>query len=97
MRGVPSNIRGSGGDSVFNLGESQTVTLSQLIELLEKSIGKKAIINRQPQQPGDVPITFADVSKARAKLEYNPRVKIAEGIPLFVEWFQKIKTRVSPS
>ena len=77
------------GFEVFNLGESQTVKLSQLIELLEKAIGKKAIINRQPIQPGDVPITFADVFKARTKLEYNPRVKIAEGIPLFVEWFQK--------
>ena len=49
---------------------------------------------RQPTQPGDVPITFADVSKARGKLEYNQRVKIAEGIPLFVEWFQKSKTSV---
>ncbi len=65
-----------------------------MILSLEKSIGKKAIIKRQPTQPGDVPITFADVSKARGKLEYNQRVKIAEGIPLFVEWFQKSKTSV---
>jgi UDP-glucuronate 4-epimerase len=77
------------GFEIFNLGESQTVTLSRLIELLEKSLGKAAIIDRQPTQPGDVPITFADVSKARAKLGYNPRVKIAEGIPQFVDWFQK--------
>ena len=76
------------GFEIFNLGESQTVTLSRLIELLEKSLGKKAIIDRQSSQPGDVPITFADVSKARAKLGYNPRVKIDEGIPLFVKWFQ---------
>jgi UDP-glucuronate 4-epimerase len=60
-----------------------------LIALLEKSLGKPAIIDRQPLQPGDVPVTFADVSKARAKLGYQPRVKIAEGIPLFVEWFRK--------
>ena len=79
------------GFEVFNLGESQTVTLSQLIELLEKSLGQKAILDRQPIQPGDVPITFADVSKARAKLGYHPRVKIAEGIPLFVDWFRKNK------
>lgn len=76
------------GFEVFNLGESQTVTLSQLIELLEKSLGQKAVLDRQPIQPGDVPITFADVSKARAKLGYHPRVKIAEGIPLFVDWFR---------
>ena len=77
------------GYEIFNLGESQTVTLSRLIELLEDAIGKKAVIDRQPPQPGDVPITYADVSKARAKLGYNPRVKIEQGIPLFVEWFRK--------
>lgn len=79
------------GFEIFNLGESQTVTLNQLIELLEKSLGQKAVLDRQPIQPGDVPITFADVSKARAKLGYHPRVKIAEGIPLFVDWFRQNK------
>jgi UDP-glucuronate 4-epimerase len=76
------------GFEIFNLGESQTVTLRDLIALLEKSLGKKAEIDRQPLQPGDVPITFANIDKARAKLGYNPRVKIEEGIPKFVEWFQ---------
>ena len=55
------------GYEIFNLGESQTVKLSRLIELLESALDKKAIIERQPQQPGDVPITFADISKARAR------------------------------
>jgi UDP-glucuronate 4-epimerase len=77
------------GYEIFNLGESQTVTLSRLIELLEAALGRKAVIHRQPAQPGDVPITFADVSKARAKLGYDPQVKIAQGIPLFVDWFRK--------
>jgi len=77
------------GCEIFNLGESQTVTLSRLIELLEKNLGRTAIIDRQPLQPGDVPITYADISKARAKLGYNPRVKIEQGIPLFVEWFRR--------
>jgi UDP-glucuronate 4-epimerase len=77
------------GFEIFNLGESQTVKLSELIELLEISLGKKAMLDRQPLQPGDVPITFADVSKARAVLGYQPRVKIAEGIPLFVDWFKR--------
>ena len=77
------------GYELFNLGESQTVKLDYLIELLEKSLGKKAMIDRQPVQPGDVPITFADISKARAKLGYHPRVKIEQGIPKFVDWFLK--------
>ena len=77
------------GYEILNLGESQTVTLSHLVELLEAALGKKAVIDRQPIQPGDVPITFADVSKARAKLGYHPQIKVAQGIPLFVDWFLK--------
>lgn len=73
---------------VFNLGESETTELSRLIELLETSLGKKAVIDRQPSQPGDVPITFADVSKARRMLSYDPKTKIEDGIPKFVEWFR---------
>jgi UDP-glucuronate 4-epimerase len=76
------------GYNVFNLGESQTVKLSYLIELLEQALGKKAVIDRQPMQPGDVPITYADISKAEKALGYHPRVKIEQGIPLFVEWFR---------
>lgn len=95
LEGVLACTRKEFGFEIFNLGESQTVTLSQLIELLEKALGQKAVIDRQPSQPGDVPITFADVSKARVKLDYNPRVKIAEGIPLFVDWFRR--NAVSPT
>ena len=73
---------------VFNLGESETTELSRLIEMLESSLGKKAIIDRQPSQPGDVPITFADISKARRMLGYDPKTKIEDGIPKFVEWFR---------
>jgi len=74
---------------IFNLGESQTVELKELIALLEENLGKKAIIERQPMQPGDVPLTFADISKARELLNYNPTTKIEQGIPKFVEWFKK--------
>lgn len=77
------------GFGIFNLGESQTVTLNYLIELLENALGKKAIIDRKPLQPGDVPITFADISEAKKHLGYNPQVKIEDGIPRFVEWFRK--------
>ncbi len=77
------------GYEIFNLGESQTVTLARLIELIEQSLGKKAVIERKPVQPGDVPVTFANIEKARAKLEYQPRVKIEQGIPKFIEWFNR--------
>jgi UDP-glucuronate 4-epimerase len=86
--GVLACTRQEFGYEIFNLGESQTVTLSRLIELLEQHLGVRAILDRQPPQPGDVPITFADISKARARLGYRPRVKIEEGIPKFVDWFR---------
>jgi UDP-glucuronate 4-epimerase len=87
--GVIACTRRKFGFEIFNLGESQAVKLSRLIELLEAALGKKAVIDRQPPQPGDVPLTFADISKAQAMLGYHPRVKIEEGIPLFVDWFRK--------
>lgn len=73
---------------VFNLGESRTVELNELISLLEKELDTHAVIDRQPSQPGDVPQTFADISKARAMLGYNPKTQIEEGLRRFVEWFR---------
>ncbi len=87
--GVMACTQKAFGYEIFNLGESQTVTLSRLIELLEAALGQRANLDRQSPQPGDVPITFADVSKARARLGYDPRTKIEQGIPLFVDWFLK--------
>ena len=71
----------------FNLGGSQTTTLSELIAAVENALGKKAIIQDLPMQPGDVPRTFADVSKAGRLLGYAPHTPIQEGIPKFVEWY----------
>jgi len=89
LEGVIACTQREFGFEIFNLGESQTVKLSELITLIENALGKKAIIDRQPLQPGDVPITFADISKARKMLGYNPQVKVEKGIPLFVDWFRK--------
>ena len=80
---------------VFNLGESETTELSRLINLLEKSLGVEAVVDRQPMQPGDVPVTYADVSKARKLLNYDPRTKIEDGIPRFVEWFRESQLRAA--
>ncbi len=77
------------GYQIFNLGESQTVPLSYVIKLLEEALGKKAIINYQPSQPGDVPITYASIGKARSILGYSPGIKIEHGIALFVDWFRQ--------
>ena len=73
---------------IFNLGESETVKLRDLIKLLEENLGRRALIEQRPMQPGDVPRTFADIRKARELLGYNPRTKIEAGIKKFVEWFK---------
>jgi len=72
---------------VFNLGESQTIQLKDLILAIENAVGEKAKINRLAEQPGDMPRTYADISKARKLLGYNPTTKLTEGLPKFVEWF----------
>lgn len=74
---------------VFNLGESRTVELCELIGLIEKELGRDAVIDRRPLQPGDVPQTFADISKARRLLGYHPQTPIEQGIRRFVEWFRE--------
>ena len=72
---------------VFNLGESQTIQLKDLISAVENALGKKAKINKLPEQPGDMPLTYADISKAKKLLGYNPITKLNQGLPKFVEWF----------
>lgn len=76
---------------IFNLGESQTVELRELISLLEKSLGKKAVIDYQPWQAGDVPQTYADIAKAGNLLNYVPQTQIEDGIVKFVDWFNQTK------
>ena len=73
----------------FNLGESDTIQLKDLIAAIENAIGKKAKVNRLPEQPGDMPLTCADISKARKLLGYDPKTKFADGLPKFVDWFLK--------
>ena len=78
---------------VFNLGESDTVQLKDLIAAIEKALGQKAKINRLPEQPGDMPLTCADISKARKLLSYNPKTKFEDGLPRFADWFLKSRGR----
>ena len=72
---------------IFNLGENDTIELRELIAEIERALGRKAQINQLPEQPGDVPITCADISKAKRLLGYNPRTPLRAGVPKFVEWF----------
>ena len=91
MQGVLQAIDRCQGYEIYNLGESRTVALIELIRMLEEALGKKAKIQRLPAQPGDVPITYADISKAREKLGYNPQFPLEEGLKRFVEWYREEK------
>jgi UDP-glucuronate 4-epimerase len=81
---------------VINLGESRTVELRELISLLEKELGARAQIDWQPPQPGDVPQTFADISKARKLLGYDPQTQIETGLHRFIEWFRASRETSNP-
>jgi len=74
---------------IFNLGENETIQLRDLIAGIENALGEKAKINRLPEQPGDMPVTYADISKARKLLGYNPSTRLSDGLPRFIEWFRQ--------
>jgi UDP-glucuronate 4-epimerase len=78
---------------IFNLGENQTTQLKDLISAIEEAVGKKANINRLPEQPGDMRRTYADISKAQKLLGYNPTTKLNEGLPKFIDWFLQTRTK----
>lgn len=89
VHGVLASLDRPSGFRLFNLGNSRTVVLRDLISLIEKSLGKEAKIRLLPAQPGDVPITFADISRAERMLSYSPVTSIEQGIPRFVDWYLK--------
>lgn len=91
VQGIRGAVHHCNGYNIYNLGESNTVELLYLIELIQNALGKKAILDFLPEQPGDVPITFADISKAKSELKYNPQINIEEGIKQFAEWFVQNK------
>jgi UDP-glucuronate 4-epimerase len=90
LKGITGAIANVSGFDIFNLGESNTISLLDLINYLEEYTGEKAIINMLPMQAGDVNCTYADITKARNLLGYKPEVDIREGLLEFVKWFRQI-------
>ena len=88
IEGILTVMHHHRGFELYNLGESQTTSLNELIHLIEEAFGKKANVEMLEPQPGDVSITYADISKAERKLGYHPNIKIEEGIKRFVEWYK---------
>lgn len=89
IQGIEAAITYDQSDfEIINLGNHQTVTLSELITAIEKISGKKAMIDRQPEQAGDVPKTYADISKAKRLLNYQPDTSLETGLLRFYEWYK---------
>jgi UDP-glucuronate 4-epimerase len=84
--GIAGAINNIKGYDIFNLGESKTISLAQMVAVIENTVGCKAILNRLPLQPGDVERTFANISKAKLKLAYNPKFTFEDGVKQFTEW-----------
>ena len=86
--GVLRAIDRCDGYEIYNLGESRTTSLSELVRMIGEVTGKEPVLDRQPMQPGDVLVTYADVSKARARLGYDPRTSVRDGLERFVAWYR---------
>jgi len=89
--GVEAALSVPSGFEIVNLGGAHPVTLSQLVTAIEKAVGKPAILDRQENQPGDVPVTFASVEKAAKLLHFRARVPLEEGLRRSVEWYRREK------
>lgn len=93
-RGVLAALNQPFDFEIVNLGNSRTVPLLDLIGIIERELGRRADVELLPAQPGDVPLTFADISKARRLLGWAPRTPIEEGVARFVEWYRRCSRRV---
>ena len=89
--GVVRSLDRCEGYEIYNLGESETTSLSELVRAIGEVCGKEPVLDVQPMQPGDVTITYADVSKAKEKLGYAPSTLVGEGLEKFLEWYRRME------
>ncbi len=92
VEGINCAMNHLSGYQLYNLGESNVVSLVKLVETIEKILGKKAVLNFQPMQAGDVIKTYADISKAKSEIGYNPKFDFETGIKEFVKWYRENKS-----
>ena len=89
ISGIRSAIKRNYNCEIFNIGNSKSENLMDMISIIEEELDKKAIINFKPMQKGDIIENHSDIDKSRRMLNYNPLVSINKGIPLFVNWFKE--------
>jgi len=91
VSGIDCSFNNLSGYRIYNLGESRVIKLNRLLQTIEQVMGKKALLSRLPLQQGDVKITYADISKARSEIGYNPGYSFEEGISKFIQWYSENK------
>jgi UDP-glucuronate 4-epimerase len=91
VEGIEHGLEAQERYEVFNLGNSRPIRINEMVEVLERALGKKARPKYYPAPPGEMPATLADLTKLRAQLGYDPKVAFEEGITLFVEWLRKAR------
>jgi UDP-glucuronate 4-epimerase len=96
VNGIIAALKLDSRFEVINLGNSHPVLLRDMIATIEKVVGRPAIIDRQPEQPGDVPLTYADIGKAERMLGYRPATSLEEGIRQMVEWLREARSEEKP-
>jgi UDP-glucuronate 4-epimerase len=96
VKGVRGALDAPPGYRVYNLGESRTTSLSDLLGLLERIIGLRAVRRYLPPEPGDVPVTFADISRARSEIGYDPGTSLETGLESFVKWYRNSLSTPQP-
>lgn len=89
VEGILSALDANSGYEIFNLGSSDPVELNYFISLIEKALGKEARRKYVEKQQGDVGVTFADISKAKKLLSYDPKIGVEEGVRKLVEWYKQ--------
>jgi UDP-glucuronate 4-epimerase len=88
VQGIVAALELGSQFEVFNLGNSRPVPLHEMVSTIERSVGRQAIIERKPMQPGDVPITYADIAKAHRMLGYNPQTSFEAGVNVMAGWMR---------
>lgn len=96
VSGIQKAFEHLGGYHIYNLGESQVITLNRLITTLSEAMGKEPLLERLPMQPGDVDMTYADISLAKTAIGYSPVTEFSKGIQDFVSWYQSHKSGLYP-
>jgi len=95
LDGVVAAMERCTGYRIYNLGESRTIRLAELIHLLAEALGVQAVVERHPLQPGDVLVTCADVTRAREELGYQPRTPVEEGLQRYAAWLRAARAGCS--